>query len=183
MGRLEKQAHPSLSPTSENRLFKPPVNNVSYSISAVLKMARRKSAARKSHVGTSVMPVPAPDEAHASAVQKTGKATKRVAKGDKRSYRKKKSESFKTYVYKVLKQVHPVLGISSKAMTVMNSFMIDSFERIASEAARLARIVKRRTLSARDFQSAVQLILPGELSKHAVSEGTKAVAMFHKSKQ
>jgi len=146
-------------------------------------MARRKSAVRKSHDGVSLMPAPAPGEADASAAQKTGKASKRVAKGEKRSYRKKKVESFKTYVYRVLKQVHPVLGISSKAMTVMNSFMIDSFERIASEASRLARIVKRRTLSARDIQSAVQLILPGELSKHAVSEGTKAVAMFHKSKQ
>ena len=31
-------------------------------------------------------------------------------------------------------------------------------------------------LTAQDIQAAVRLVLPGELAKHAVSEGTKAVA-------
>ena len=146
-------------------------------------MARRKSSARKPHCGTATMPVPAPGEVVGVLAQKTGKVSKRLAVGEKRSYRKKKSEGFKTYVYRVLKQVHPDLGVSSKAMTVLNSFMFDIFERIASEASRLARYVKRATLSGRDIQSAVQLLMPGELSKHAVSEGTKAVAMFQKSMQ
>jgi histone H2B len=30
--------------------------------------------------------------------------------------------------------------------------------------------------AAQDIQAAVRLVLPGELAKHAVSEGTKAVA-------
>ena len=34
------------------------------------------------------------------------------------------------------------------------------------------------TLSSREVQTAVRLILPGELAKHAVSEGTKAVTKF-----
>lgn len=40
------------------------------------------------------------------------------------------------------------------------------------------RIGKKATLSSRDMQTAVRLVLPGELSKHAVSEGTKAVTKF-----
>lgn len=48
-------------------------------------------------------------------------------------------------------------------------------ERIASEASRIAQYNKRQTLSSREIQTAVRLLLPGELSKHAVSEGTKAV--------
>merc|ERR1712083_36563 len=36
--------------------------------------------------------------------------------------------------YKVLKQVHPDTGVSSKAMSIMNSFVNDIFERIAAEA-------------------------------------------------
>ncbi|RXG62148.1 GMP reductase 2 [Armadillidium vulgare] len=40
--------------------------------------------------------------------------------------------------YKVLKQVHPDTGISSKAMSIMNSFVDVIFERIAAEASRLA---------------------------------------------
>ena len=36
----------------------------------------------------------------------------------------------------VLKQVHPDTGVSSKAMSIMNSFVNDIFERIAGEASR-----------------------------------------------
>lgn len=72
--------------------------------------------------------------------------------------------------------------MSSKAMSIMNSFVNDVFERIATEASRLAIYSKRSTLSSREIQTAVRLILPGELAKHAVSEGTKAVTKFSSSK-
>jgi hypothetical protein len=74
----------------------------------------------------------------------------------------------------------------------------DIFERIAGEASKLASYNKKSTISSREIQTcaflpstrppliveadplrypstAVRLILPGELSKHAISEGTKAV--------
>lgn len=53
----------------------------------------------------------------------------------------------------------------------MNSFINDIFERIASEAGKLATYNKKATLSSREIQTAVRLMLPGELAKHAVSEG------------
>ncbi|KAB7494355.1 Histone H2B [Armadillidium nasatum] len=56
----------------------------------------------------------------------------------------------------------------------MNSFVNDIFERIAAEASRLAHYNKRSTITSREIQTAVRLLLPGELAKHAVSEGTKA---------
>ena len=55
-------------------------------------------------------------------------------------------------MYKVLKQVHPDTSIYSKAMGIMNSFVNDIFA------------------------------LPGELAKHAVSEGTKAGTKYTSSK-
>lgn len=85
------------------------------------------------------------------------------------------------YIYKVLKQVHPDVGISSKAMLIMNSFVNDIFERIAAEASKLSQYSKKRTISSREIQTAVRLLLPGELSKHAVSEGTKAVTKYTSS--
>merc|ERR1712224_37754 len=91
---------------------------------------------------------------------------------------KRRVESFASYIYKVLKQVHPDTGISRKAMSIMNSFVFDTFERIASEAIRLSRYNNKATLSSREIQTAVRLMLPGELSKHAVSEGTKAVTKY-----
>ncbi|XP_059816679.1 histone H2B-like [Hypanus sabinus] len=84
--------------------------------------------------------------------------------------------------YKVMKQVYPDTGISSKAMSIMNSFVNDIFERIAGEAYRLADYNKRSTISSREIQTTVRLLLPGELAKHAVSEGTMAVTKYTSSK-
>ncbi|XP_066326922.1 histone H2B.2-like [Miscanthus floridulus] len=91
---------------------------------------------------------------------------------------KKSVETYKIYIFKVLKQVHPDIGISSKAMSIMNSFINDIFEKLAAEAAKLARYNKKPTITSREIQTSVRLVLPGELAKHAVSEGTKAVTKF-----
>ena len=96
--------------------------------------------------------------------------------------RRRRKESYGIYIYKVLKQVHPDTGISSRAMSIMNSFVNDIFERIAGEASRLTQYNKRSTISSREVQTAVRLLLPGELAKHAVSEGTKAVTKYTTSK-
>ena len=106
------------------------------------------------------------------------KPAKKVAKGGSKKRVKAKHETYKIYIYKVLKQVHPDTGISSKAMSILNSFINDIFEKIATETAQLARYNKKPTVTSREIQTAVRLILPGELAKHAVSEGTKAVTKF-----
>jgi histone H2B len=115
-----------------------------------------------------------------------GKAPAKTAEKktkDTTSKRKKtRKETYSTYIYKVLKQVHPDTGISNKAMSIMNSFVNDIFERIAGEASKLAAYNKRSTISSREVQTSVRLILPGELAKHAVSEGTKAVTKYQSSK-
>jgi len=67
-------------------------------------------------------------------------------------------------------------------MSILNSFVNDIFERIANEASKLAAYNKRSTISSREIQTSVRLILPGELAKHAVSEGTKAVTKYTSSK-
>lgn len=114
--------------------------------------------------------------------KRAGKKGGKIAgSGDKKRKRKRK-ESYGIYVYNVLKQVHPDVGISSKAMSIMNSFVNDIFERIAGEASRLSKQNKKSTISSREIQTAVRLLLPGELAKHAVSEGTKAVTKYTSSK-
>lgn len=102
------------------------------------------------------------------------------ASGDetKKKRRKSRKETYSSYLYKVLKQVHPDTGISNKAMAILNSFVSDIFERIATEASKLASYSKKSTISSREIQTAVRLILPGELAKHAISEGTKSVTKF-----
>ncbi|PIN06892.1 Histone H2B [Handroanthus impetiginosus] len=140
------------------------------------KPAEKKPAAEKS---------PAAEKAPAEKKPKAGKKLPKDgggAAGDKKKKRAKKSvETYKIYIFKVLKQVHPDIGISSKAMGIMNSFINDIFEKLAQEAARLARYNKKPTITSREIQTAVRLVLPGELAKHAVSEGTKAVTKFTSS--
>ncbi|KRY11569.1 Histone H2B 3 [Trichinella patagoniensis] len=111
------------------------------------------------------------------SMKKGVKAQKAARSGDhKRRHPRKKS--FATYIYKVLKQVHPYIGISNRAMSIMDSFVYDIFDRLAVEASRLANYSQRTTITSREIQTAVRLLLPGELSKHAVSEGTKAISKY-----
>ncbi|PIK51157.1 hypothetical protein BSL78_11946 [Apostichopus japonicus] len=122
------------------------------------------------------------------APKAAGKGAKKAAKskaprnpGDKKR-RRTRRETYSIYIYKVMKQVHPDTGISSRAMSIMNSFVNDIFERIAAEASRLAHYNRKSTITSREVQTAVRLLLPGELAKHAVSEGTKAVTKYTTSK-
>lgn len=120
----------------------------------------------------------------APAAEKKPRAEKKLPKdgADKKKKKVKKiMETYKIYIFKVLKQVHPDIGISSKAMGIMNSFINDIFEKLAQESSRLARYNKKPTITSREIQTAVRLVLPGELAKHAVSEGTKAVTKFTSS--
>ncbi|XP_040485498.1 LOW QUALITY PROTEIN: histone H2B-like [Ursus maritimus] len=103
-------------------------------------------------------------------------------KQKQRGRRRRRPDSFATYFPRVLKQVHEGLSLSKKAVSVMDSFVKDIFERIADEAARLARSTKgsnkHSTISSREIQTAVRLLLPGEIGKHAVSEATKAIIRY-----
>ena len=87
--------------------------------------------------------------------------------------------SYSSYVNKVLKNVtQGNLTISSKAMAIVNSFVNDNFELLASEASRLANLNRRSTISAREIKSAACLLLPRELADHAMQEGSRAIKQY-----
>ncbi|KAF4026627.1 hypothetical protein G4228_018826 [Cervus hanglu yarkandensis] len=115
------------------------------------------------------------------------KAKKKTAKGRRRrrccrrrrhSSRLNSSVSFATYFPRVLKQVHTGLSISHETLNIMDSFVKDMFERIAEEAGRLTRSNKRCTIMSEDIQTAVRLLLPGEMGKYAMSAATKSVIRY-----
>ena len=120
-------------------------------------------------MGPKKTPTEGATESKAQSVKKS------VKKDGKKEHKRSRHETFSVYIYKVLKQVHNDTGISKKSMAIMNSFINDIFERIALEASKLVRYNKKHTLSAREVQSAVKLLRPGELAKHAIIEGAKAV--------
>ncbi|XP_069488795.1 histone H2B type 1-K-like [Ambystoma mexicanum] len=126
------------------------------------------------------MPEPAKSAPAPKKVSK--KALSKSAMKDRKKHKRSRKESYAIYIYKVMKQVHPDTSISFKPMGIMNLFVNDIFECIATEASRLALYNKRRTITAREIQTAVRLLLPGKLAKHAVSQGTKAVTMYTSAK-
>ena len=93
------------------------------------------------------------------------------------------------YIFRVLKKVHPEVGISKTAMTTINSILLDVYRKIAKESSMLSQRTQRvkgqpgQTLSAKDVQTATKLVLPGELSKHAVSEAAQALIKYNISRQ
>ena len=109
-----------------------------------------------------------PPKSSDKAAKKAVKAPKEGSKGQKgrkkgQKGHKKRKESYAIYIYKVLKQVHPDTGVSSKSMSIMNSFVNDIFERIAAEASRLSHYNKSSTITSREIQAAIRLWLPGQL--------------------
>ena len=110
-------------------------------------------------------------------------ATKAKARrsGDKKK-RKRRRESYGIYIYKVLKEAHPNMSVSKKAVSIMNSFVNDIFERLADEASRLANLRRSRKITPREIQYAVRLQLPGDLRKIAISQGVQAILRYNRSR-
>ena len=87
---------------------------------------------------------------------------------------------FDSYIYKLLKQVHPDNGLSGDGLSEINNIVRIMLKKVI-EALNKLLITSRgqKTISSRDIQSACRLVLPGELSKNGVSQGTKAVTHFN----
>ncbi|KAL9420247.1 hypothetical protein AB3S75_037932 [Citrus x aurantiifolia] len=92
------------------------------------------------------------------------KLPKKATSSDKEKKCAKKSiKRYKIYILKVLKQV--------KAMGIMNSFINDIFEKFA-------RYKKKPIITSREIHTVGRLVLPGELVKHNIYEGTKTIIEF-----
>ena len=115
----------------------------------------------------------------AKAVKKSTGAKKAAKKGGKKQASSK--GTFNIYIKRVLKGgKNPQLGLSSTAVKIINSFVVDMFDKIATQAAALARLTKKATLGSREVQTAVRLLVPGELASHCMSEASKSVAAASK---
>ncbi|XP_045017927.1 histone H2B type 1-L-like [Bubalus bubalis] len=83
--------------------------------------------------------------------KRSKKAVTKAQKKDGKKHKHSRKESYSVYMYKVLKQVHPDTGISSKAMGIMNSFVNDIFEPIA--AFRTTKGSETRENEVKDYTS------------------------------
>lgn len=108
-----------------------------------------------------------------------------------RRNKKEKNKSYAYYIHKVLKTVHPnqasstgkKCNLSIKAMAILDCLAIDLYGRLTNEAILLTKKQKKRTLSSIEVQTATRLVLPGELAKHAMGDGTKAVLNYQQREE
>ena len=86
-----------------------------------------------------------------------------MVESGKRKCRKKKKkkmrETFNCYIYRVLKKVHPDLGISIKAIGIVDYFENDIFDNLVGEAMELSAHSKKNTITAREIQTSRKLML------------------------
>ena len=102
--------------------------------------------------------------------------------GKKKKLKKKqRAVRFDAFIHRVLKQIHPNIGITKQAMHVMNDLVVSAFNDISDESSKLLKLDGRDTLNARDVACAVRLVLPGELASHSNEEGTNAIRHFQES--
>ena len=78
--------------------------------------------------------------------------------------------------------MHPEVGISKAGMTTMNSIILEFYRNVAKEAQSLNGKVGRGRLTAQDIQSAIKIVVPGELCKHAVAQAATAITKYAASR-
>ena len=100
---------------------------------------------------------------------------------ERKQIRKKDFSSFDTYIKKVLKQIHPDTSIKGESVVEMNNFV----KFVLYEIMRVVNILTsqndKKTVTSREVMMASQALLPGELARHAVAEGNKAVTKYNSS--
>ncbi|OBS69358.1 hypothetical protein A6R68_02101 [Neotoma lepida] len=94
----------------------------------------------------------------------------------------RRRNSFANYFPKVLRSVHVGFTLSEQSVSILDSFVKDMFERIATEASNLIRQNRSTTINSREIQTAVRLLLPGEICKLAIAEGTMALVRYISNK-
>ena len=92
-------------------------------------------------------------------------------------------KSFKTYVHRLLKQVHPNVHITQKSVNVMDGLLRAVATNLCSTAHTLVEGTEKKTLSSREVQSALRVTLPDEFCQQAEDSGKTAVENFNTSQE
>lgn len=87
--------------------------------------------------------------------------------------------NFSTYIYRVLKQVHPEQGLSGDGLVMINKIVRILLFRSMKSVNRVMVSTGTKTVSSREVQTSVRLLFPDELAKHGVSQGTRSVTKYN----
>jgi len=91
--------------------------------------------------------------------------------------------SFRQYILKLGHQIYIDMELASSASNEINLIAHHIIEKLINYASQLTLSRNAKTLSSKDIEAAVKLVLVGDLSKNAIKEATNAVSKFRTNKQ
>jgi histone H2A len=138
--------------------------------------ARRSS--KKSKTMTIHLPSAVPANAIVEFVQSKSIVTADGKRPPAKMELERPTDVFDTYIVRLLKSINADLSISKDAVAVMNAMMIDLGDRIAIEAASVARYNNNKTVLLKNALAGVGMVLRGKLGSKACEEATSAVAIY-----
>ena len=123
----------------------------------------------------------------AAKFSKSKDVAKKVAPARKPENKKEKKvfrdeDNLRVYIFRVLKEVHPETGISKTAISTLNSIILEVYRNLAANARELCMKSDHKILTPQDIQTAIKIVFPGEICKHAINEGTRALTTFNSQK-
>ena len=106
-----------------------------------------------------------PKKGAGKGVKRAAKGTKKVSTGDNKTRKSsRKSNSYKSYIFKVLRKIAPkqkdkeTFGISKNAMFVVDSMLMGLLRDMIKTSADLTTVSKRKTISSREIRTSALLI-------------------------
>ena len=88
--------------------------------------------------------------------------------------KKKKSHMFEIYISKVLKQISTTNGITNNAKQQLNSAICHILKYISSLILKLTISGKKKTITLKEVENSLKIVLSGELLNCALEEGNKS---------
>ena len=107
---------------------------------------------------------------------------KEVININKNCIKKKKSHMFEIYISKVLKQISATNGITNNAKQQLNSAICHILKYISSLILKLTISGKKKTISVKEVENSLKIVLSGELLNCAIEEGNKSCLNISSSK-
>lgn len=87
--------------------------------------------------------------------------------------------NFDTYIKRLGKTIRDDSSITRESLQVINTMIDFVIKKLSNSIRELMANSKHVIITSRDLQTAVRLVIDGDLAKHAVSEGTKVVTRFY----
>ncbi|XP_042879232.1 histone H2B-like [Penaeus japonicus] len=92
--------------------------------------------------------------------------------------RRKRIESYRLYISRIVKDIEPNFGITRQGLNVMDNVTCDLFEELGRIAADFIKVGKRVTLSDRDVEAAIKLTISRDLRSDCIRQARAAVKRF-----